>query len=481
MEIVLINPRLKTWSPNVYVPLGLAYVAAVLEQAGHRVKIVDFNAQRVSAAELDRRLACADTVGITGMITEYDEVVRLVGMVKQVNPAARVVLGGPLATTFPHELLRASPADFIVTGEGEKTIVHLVAAMEQGGNFDSIGGIVFKAGSEIVTTGPAGPITDLDTIPLPARHLLDMKRYLKDHFASFGIKVKGLNKVRSTNLISSRGCPYSCTFCFKGMWGHKWRGRTPENIIGEMEQLYRSYGVNGFFFTDDTFVLNRERVFELCRRLKEKGLPVVWYCNGRINLMTRELLQAMSDAGCRGIAYGLESGNQQVLDSIKKDITLDQVRRAINWTKEAGINTTGYFMIGLPGETRAIINETLAFARELALDFYGFSLLTPLPGTELYDSALKAGLIPRYRSLREWSLHVNANLTRDCSDGELAAFGQQAFKEFFLQKRFGKNYFLNPGFLKEDARILFSLRNREQARELLARAKGIIGRGKSPK
>lgn len=475
MNIVLLNPRLKTWSPNVYVPLGLAYIAAVLEQAGYNVEIIDLNVQRVNDNDLRRKVINADIIGITGMITEYKEILRLIAIVKKANSGARVVLGGPLATTLPQELLQVSQADFVVIGEGEKTIINLVSVIKDDGNFKDIKGIAYKDSNQIVITEPVEPIANLDTIPFPARHLLDMNRYLQNHFASFGLKIKEFGKIKSTNLITSRGCPYNCTFCFKGMWGNKWRGRSPQNIVEEMALLYQKYGINGFFLNDDTFVLDRKRVFELCQLIKERKLNVVWYCNGRLNLMTKELLEAMYNAGCRGIAYGIESGNQQILDSVEKNITLDQVRKIVKWTKEAGLNTTGYFMIGMLGETKATIRETMAFARELELDFYGFSLTTPLVGTELYNSAFAAGLIPRDdSSLGEWSLHVNANLTQDCSNGDLAAFANEAFREFYLKKRFGKFYFFNPHFLKEEIRILLSLRNKEQAKELTNKARSVI-------
>jgi len=459
----------------VWVPLGLAYIAAVLEQEDCRVEILDLNVERISDADLRRKAKNADIVGIGGMITEQEGILRLIAVVKKANAEARVILGGPLATTFPQELLQTSRADFAVVGEGERTVVKLVTAIKQGGGFSNIRGIAYRDNSRIIVTEPAEPIADPDTIPFPARHLLDMNRYLQNHFESLGLKIKEFGKIKSTNLISSRGCPYNCTFCFKGMWGSKWRQRSPENIIDEMELLYKDYGVNGFFFNDDTFTLKKERIFKLCDLLKRRQLNVVWYCNGRVNLMTRELLEAMYSAGCRGIAYGLESGNQRILDSMKKSITLEQVREVVGWTKEAGINAIGYFIIGMLGETKATIKETLAFARELELDFYGFSLATPIPRTELYDSALEAGLIQGDKtSLGEWSLHVNANLTQDCSDAELAAFANEAFKGLFLKKRFGRCYFFNPGFLKEEARILFSLRNKEQAKELASKAKGVV-------
>lgn len=475
LHIVLITPRIREWNPNVWVPLGISYVAAALEQAGYNVEILDLNVDRMNDRDLQRRVKNADIVGITGMITEYQQVLNFIDTVKQGNRDSRVILGGPLATTLPRELLQASQADFVVIGEGERTIVDLVSAIKHGDGFSKIKGIAYRNGNQIIITEPAEPIADLDTIPFPARHLLDMKRYIKNHFESFGLKIKGFGKIKSTNLITSRGCPYNCTFCFKGMWGYKWRGRSPRNIVEEMEFLYQRHGVNGFFFNDDTFVLNRNRVFEFCHLLTRKGLDTVWYCNGRVNLMTKELLKAMYNAGCRGAAYGIESGNQQILDSMKKDITLDQVRDVVKWTKEAEINVSGYFMLGMPGETRETIRETIALAKELELDFYGFSMVTPLPGTELYTAVLEQGLIQAdMTSLKEWGFYVNANLTQDCTDDDLVAFKNEVFREFTL-KKFGEYYLLNPSFVKGMAKVLLSIRSKNEAKELAGRARAVLG------
>ena len=476
MKITLLNPRLKTWSPNVYVPLGLAYVGAALEQAGHAVEIIDLNTHRVNDRRLRQIVSGSDIVGITGMITEYHAVIRLVGVVRSVNSRARIILGGPLATALPEKLLTESGADFLVLGEGEKTVVDLVSAIESGRDFGNINGIAYLTDGSVKITGNVEPIAGLDTVPFPARHLLDMDRYIKDHFQSFGINIGGFGRIRSTNLLSSRGCPYNCTFCFKDMWGHKWRGRSPENIIQEMESVHHNYRVNGFFFNDDTFVLDRERVFSFCRQLQEKRMKIVWYCNGRVNLMTEELLFAMYHAGCRGIAYGLESGNQEILDSLKKNETLEQVRDVVAWTKKVGIHVTGYFMLGNLGETKETIRQTIDFARELNLDYYGFSLTTPIPGTELNDLSVKAGLITEdATNVAEWSQHANANLTRDCTDDDLVRLSNETFREFYLKKRFGKYYFVNPSFIKEEIKILGALRNLEQLWELLGKAWGVFG------
>ena len=470
-HITLINPRYRVWSPSKWVPLGLGYIAAVLEKEGYAVEIIDLSMEKVNDRQLRRRVENADIVGITGIITEFQEVLRIAKLVKEARGNIKVILGGPLATTLPRELLGASRADFIVIGEGERTIVSLLSAINQNSDFANIKGIAYRDDGGIIVTGQPDHIADLDSIPFPSRHLLDMNRYLQNHFENVGVKIRGFGKIRSTNLITTRGCPFNCTFCFKDMWGPKWRARSPANIVEEVELLHRSYGVNGFFFNDDTFVLDSERVLKFCQLLKSKGLRVVWDCNGRVNLMTKDLLEAMYDAGCRGIAYGIESGNQRILDSIKKKITLEEIRKVVKWTRDAGIRVTGYFMLGLIGETKADIQQTLAFARELDLDHYGFSTVTPLPGTELYDTAAARGLIPGdLTTLNDWTFEANVNLTEDCSNEELAAFENRAFRELVL-KGFGKYYMLKPAFLKKAARVALSLRSKKEVKELASIAR----------
>lgn len=471
---ILINPRLRAWSPTVLVPLGLSYIAAILEREGNDVDIIDMNARKIGAGHLQKTINGADMVGITGMITEYQEVLRLIDIIKNEDKQIKVVLGGPLATTIPQEMLQVSQADFVVIGEGERTIVDLTDALKRGVNPADIKGIGYRENGRVIINDRPEPIADLDTIPFPARHLLDLSNYVQNQFHSFSSKMEGIGKIKSTNMITSRGCPYSCTFCFKDMWGNKWRGRSPENIVGEIEHLNARYGINGFFFNDDTFVLDGDRVFRFCDLLKAKRLNIAWYCNGRVNLMTRELLKAMREAGCREIAYGIESGNQQTLDYLKKNITLDQIRNVTRWTKEAGISANGFFMIGMPGETKDNIHQTIAFAEELGLDFYGFSLLTPLPETELYDKAIEKGLKRAdLTSLKDWDFNVNANLTADCSDDDLITLQNEIFRKFAL-RNLGRYYMFNPAFLKRAAKVMLSLQNIKEAKDFARRAIGII-------
>jgi len=422
------------------------------------------NSQRVSDRELVKQIRYSPLVGIGGLVTEYGEVVRLVKVIKKAHEYQIVVLGGPLATTHSEELLVASGADVAVIGEGEQTIVELVNAIEQGSSRELIKGIVYQDGDRVVAHPPREPDTNLNSIPHPARHLLDMSRYSTHHFKTFGIKVPN---IKSTTLISTRGCPYMCTFCAKEIGGLKWRARSPEDIVNEMRELRNDYDIRGFVFNDDTFVVNRKRVIDFCALL-EKELPdVVWYCNGRVNLMDEEMIQAMGKSGCVGIAYGIESGNQAILDSVKKAITLEQVDRITALTKKHGIHVTGYFMLGILGDTKQTIQETLNFAERLNLDFYGFGITSPIPGTEMYSQAVEKGLVDKGKRLEDWSFHAQMNLTEDCTNKELEQYNEYAFRKFTMEKRWGKMYLWNWRLWAEGLRTLVFLARKRNVSELL--------------
>jgi len=469
MNIALINPKLKTWSPNVYLPLGLAYIASALDGDKHSVKILDLNSQRMSDNKLVKELSQTDIIGITGMITEYNEVVRLSEIVKISNAKAKIVLGGALATTHTDKLLSTSMADVAVIGEGERTIVEIVKATNSSGDFSNIKGIAYKSNGEVKVNTLREPIKNIDSISYPARHFFDMSHYTTHHFKSFGMKIP---KIKSTTLISSRGCPYFCSFCFHDVWGHKWRGRSPDNIIGEIKIL-KSQGFNGFVFNDDTFVVDRNRVLEFCGKLKESELNINWYCNGRVNLMSDEMLEAMSESGCKGIAYGIESGNQGILDSVKKRITLEQVERVTELTKKYGIHVTGYFMVGILGDSVKTIQQTIDFARKLNLDFYGFAMTSPIHGTSMYNEAKVKGLIAD-KELEDWSFNASVNMTTDCDNDRLEKFNKDAFTEFTIEKRYGKHYLLNPLLWLNGFRSLLFLIGKRSYVLLLKKAWGVI-------
>lgn len=470
MNITLINPRLKTWNPNIYVPLGLTYIAAALEHEGYSVKIIDMNTKGFTDNKLAKELEAVDIIGITGMITEYTEVLRLVQLSKACNHSAKVILGGALATTWTEKVMSSSEADFAVLGEGELVITNLLSAMGSGKEFSSIKGIAYKDNGRVIINPREDIITNPDSIPFPARHLLDISNYTTRWFKSYG---EDVSNVKSCTIFSSRGCPYSCSFCYMDMWGHKWRGRSPDNIISEIKMLQRDYGFNGFLFYDDTFVLDRARILEFCRKVKEENLDIVWMSSGRINLMTDELIKAMKEAGCRGISYGIESGNQGIVNSISKGITLEQVERVTRATEEAGIKVTGLFMLGILGDSKATIQQTIDFARKLNLSFYCFSLTIPLQGTQLYDTAVERGFIPLDR-LKDWSYNVNANLTEDCTKKDLEQFSKMAFREFVLAKVYGRYYLLNPHMWLDGLKSLWFLSGKRSIKALVKRILNII-------
>jgi radical SAM superfamily enzyme YgiQ (UPF0313 family) len=457
----------------VYAPLGLAYIAAALEVDGHSVSIIDLNSKRLSDNDLIPKLAEAQVVGIGGMVTEYNEVVRLANLAKEFT-LANIILGGPLVTTHTQKVMESSYADYAVTGEGEETARELVKAIENKAGVIRVKGIAYKTFENLKTVvhinQPREPIADLDTVRFPARHLLDMSRYTTHHFKSFGLKLP--YKLKSATMITSRGCMGECQFCYHEVWGRKWRGRSAENIVAEMRTLYTK-GFNGFVFNDDTFVVDRKRVLKFCELLKLSGMDVKWYCNARVDLMNKELLEAMAGAGCIGIAYGIESGNQQILDAIKKHIKLEQVEKTAAETKAVGIHITGYFMLGILGDSKETIQQTLDFARKLDLDFYGFSMTSPIQGTPMHTEAMAKGLIPT-QELEDWSFKASVNLTTDCTNEDLEKFNDAAFREFTIAKRYGQNYLTNPKLWFDGAKSVAFLAGKRDYKQLINKSLSVI-------
>lgn len=434
---------------------------------------------RISDDDLIKKVKSSDIIGIGGMITEYIKIINLANLIKDSLPDTPVVLGGPCTTTLHTKILENTKADFTVMGEGEVTFVNLIRAIEKNKPFKNVKGIVFRRKNEIVATEPQENIKNLDEIPFPARHLFDMEKYIYDYLKTIGIKLDDYDKIRSTTMLSSRGCPYHCTFCDKGIWGYQWRARSPQNMIEEIALLKEKYKINCIWFNDDTFVINKKRVEEFSKLMED--LDVIWFCHGRVNLMqSKDVFTNMRKGNCRAIAYGIESGDQHMLDSMKKMITLEQIRNAVEYAKEADIKVGGFFILGMPGETKETINKTFSFARELNLDYYAFSVATPYIGTELFERSVKEGLIKftkkeQYNVFEsDWIAGVTANLTKNISNKELEEYQNKAFIEFTIKKHFGKYFFLHPFFLKEVSSVLLSLRNFDEAKKLGSKIMKVI-------
>lgn len=381
IPIIFINPpwfegstfdELITKAP----PLGLAYLAAVLEKDGFtNLRIIDMKAVEMNFIELEKELARLkpSILGITmatGQVTSAAKIIKIAG---SINPEIICVIGGPHPSALPEQTLEETKADVCVYGEGDLTMLELANAIVNNEEFNSIQGIVFRKKGAITRNSSRPLIQDLDSLPFPARHLLPTPR---EYSQSSRI---ALTKIE-TAIMSSRGCPYRCAFCDKSVFGQSLRVRSANNVADEIEQLIKEYKVASIRFFDDLLTTIPSRVKELCEEFNRRNFKIEWICEARVNTVNPKMLKMMKQAGCREIHYGIESGNQKVLDLQQKDITLEQVRQAVKWTNQAGIESRGYFILGLPGDTKETIKETIRFGRSLNLTYAGIFLYAPYPG-----------------------------------------------------------------------------------------------------
>ncbi|MBN1162043.1 MAG: cobalamin-dependent protein [Dehalococcoidales bacterium] len=376
LRILLINPPQSTRYPQP--PIGLALIAAILEKEGHTVSLLDANALQLKPEDVAGAVSDAGVVGITAMTPTIGTALYIAHYLKRDRPGIKIILGGPHATLLPEETLNSSPdIDIIVRGEGDETVIDLMRAIEGGQPLDNIPGISYKADGKIVHTADRTSNVDMDSLPYPAYHLLPWKKY-RPH------PPHGMSMPFGA-IVTSRGCPYRCAYCSKPVFGSRFRAQNPERVVEEMAFLHRKFGVKEIAFYDDSFTLDKERAHAIAGKIMEKGLKIAWTCETRVNLVDKELLRHMKQAGCYSVAYGIESASPQIIEVLHKDITLEQVEKAVRDSREVGLQVIGYFMLGSPGETPATIRKTIDYAKKLKVDFAQFSITTPFPGTELYD------------------------------------------------------------------------------------------------
>ena len=379
MKILLIQPPpRKIVKENIVVPpLGIAYLAAVIEKQGHSVSIIDAFAEALDLHSLEDRVKkiAPDLIGITGMTPVIDNAFRTAGICRRY--AKYVVIGGPHVSVAGSKVFEQCPdVDYVIQGEGEISFPLLVEALERNKDITNVPGVITRDFSNL----PSPLIDELDSIPFPARHLLPNERYR--YILSSG---------KVTTMFTSRGCPYHCVFCDKAVFGSKWRARSAANVLDEIELVRRDYGIDSIIFYDDLFTLDKKRVLEICQGIIDRELKIEWKCEGRVNLADKETLTLMKKAGCSMIAYGVESGNQKGLDYLNKGTTVEQIRNAFELTKRAGIRPMAYFVLGIPVETYDDELRTIDFAKEIKPAYAQFSVLSPVPGTKLYDAAIEMG------------------------------------------------------------------------------------------
>jgi anaerobic magnesium-protoporphyrin IX monomethyl ester cyclase len=380
LSLTLVNPPQFTRYPQP--PIGLALLAAILDEKGYQISILDANALGLRPEEVVPLVAGADIIGLTAMTPTVTAALEIARRLKQAAPGRTIVMGGAHATLLPEETLRSAPEiDFIVRGEGDATIVDLLDAFSENRPVNDVPGLSYLRDGTIVHTADRKMLPDIDNLPFPAYHLLPWDRY-RPH-PPHGISLP------FAAVVTSRGCPYRCAYCSKPIFGRKFRAQSAGRVAAELAYLKERFGVKEVAFYDDSFTLDRKRVHEIADAMLSAGLKLAWTCETRVNLVDLDLLRHMKQAGCYAVAYGIESASPEIIKTLCKDTTLEQVEAAVAASREAGLQVVGYFMLGSPGETPTTIRRTIDFARKLKVDFAQFSLTTPFPGTELYEIYMK--------------------------------------------------------------------------------------------
>jgi len=351
-------------------PMGLGYLAAVLRQKGHDVEIRDFN---ITPEIPD--YSEYDVVGVSCDTSRYRAGVEIARQAKRAGSV--VVMGGPHVTFNDEEALRTGACDYVVRGEGEETLPRLLERLEAKRDASDVDGLSFLAGQDVFRTPDATP-PDVRGLPRPARDLLNIRAYQR-------LEMGGR---KMTSIVTSRGCPFNCSFCSSsGFSGLKWRALEPDDIVDEIEEIVNVHGFNGIAFLDDNFTMQPERVREICSRIVHRGLDVYWWCFSRADTVLRheDMVAEMARAGARYIFMGFESRSSVVLDHYRKKITPDMAKEAVKLLKCYGISTHASFIIGDIHETEEMIMDTIRYASEIDPEAVQFSILTPYPGTRLFE------------------------------------------------------------------------------------------------
>lgn len=373
--------------------LGLLMLGAVLRNAGHRVRILDASAQGLGYEETleEVKKFQPDIIGLTAVTPSIIKTVKLASMIKDICPTTPLIIGGPHFTAVPEQTLTDYPVfDYGVVGEGEDTVVELVEALSADKTPLHVAGVAFRENGQIKFAPSRPPIKDLDSLPFPAWELLDSfpARY---HPALFKYK-----KLPATHIISARGCPNKCIFCDTSVFSHRVRFHSPEYILEMIGYLIKNFGIKEIIFEDDQFLIKKKRVARICEDILKAKWNISWCCSGRVDsVKDPALLKLMKSSGCWQINYGIESGNQKILDFAKKGITIDQTEKAVRLTREAGILSKGYFIFGLPYETEETMKKTICFAMHIPLNDISAFTLTPFPGSKMYDIAEQHGTIDK--------------------------------------------------------------------------------------
>lgn len=457
MKIALINPPMdfdialgkakNIVRYTVMIPHGLASIGAVLQRDGIQCKIIDGYAENLAIQNIVDRVIeyFPSAVGISMVTPVADIVHRIAKAIKERNRSIKVILGGPHPSILPDEVMADNNIDFLVRGEGDYSFLRLIRSLDKGWDIHAVGGITFRENGKTVHNKTDGYIADLDELPPPAYELFPMHLYTAPPQWSIASP--------SYQLIASRGCPYNCAFCCVGM-GRQVRFKSAKRVCDEIEYLIKNHKCRQIVFVDTTFPFNLKHAESICSEIIVRGLDkkIVWFTSTRVDIVSQKMLNMMHKAGCRLLTFGVESGNQQILDSVGKNITLAQVADAVKMAHKAGIDVTASYIIGLPGETHQTVIDTIEFAKKLDTLYAQFNIIVPYPGTRIYDYAEKNGLLRN----RKWSNYVSLTSMTDLEPPFIAP-GLTKEELLALQRKAYNNYYFRPRLImKHLKRMIFN-------------------------
>lgn len=403
MKILLINPFIEQmhrelgYAENFRPPLGLTYLAAVLEKAGHDVELLDALMLGIQFPKLKRILeeTKPELVGVSSFTPTRYECFRTADRIKEtLGPEVKVVLGGPHASAVPEDTLeKVRSVDYVVRGEGEISLLELVEAIEQKKDPSEVPGISGRKNGSLFHAPDRPVVKKIDDLPMPARHLIPMKRY--------GTRMPSTMS-RCTTILTSRGCPGRCIFCTRDWFSRSSRYHSPERILQEVEEVIGRYGIRNIIFQDDTFTSNRKRIFALCEEIHRRNLKFKWLATTRVDTLSPELLREMKAAGCEILTVGAESMIPETLKWLKKGFTPEQVRQGIKWARAEGLIVRCTYLIGIGNETEEDVIRSVSEARELEVDKLKANVgLSIYPGTPVHPMAIEAGALPADYSYAE--------------------------------------------------------------------------------
>lgn len=386
--LLLVTPGINYNTP----PLGILYLAAVLEKERIAVSVLDAAIEELSIDATFERVEALSPkiVGLSVCTPDYRIIDKFAYLLKHRFPQLIIVMGGPHATLDPEGVLSFPHIDYVIRGEGEYSFLEFCRAILGGQLQDlrNIAGLSYKENGAVVHNPDRPRIDNLDELPLPARHMVPLMKY------------RNYGRVRKRKpvgvMISSRGCPMQCIFCAHEIFGRKYRFMSARRIVEEIRFLQETYGVKEILFREDNFTANRQRVLEFCDILIKEKMDVTWMCLADANSITEDMALKMKEAGCWHIGVGVESGNQEIINILKKNIKLERVEHVFRFLHKAGIKTLAFFMIGNYADTKETIEDTIRFATKLDTDFAIFTVTTPFPKTELFDLAVANHLITNF-------------------------------------------------------------------------------------